>query len=625
MKSTQILSDITHFMKYAKYMPDKYRREIFSETVDRNKEMHIRRFPELKDQIEEAYTFVHDKKVLPSMRSMQFAGKPIELNNTRIFNCSFLPIDHLDAFSEIMFLLLSGTGVGFSVQKHDVDSLPAIVFPRKNPKTDKYKRRRYVIGDSIEGWSDAVKVLVEAYFYGKSDPDFIYDDIRRKGSRLVTSGGKAPGPQPLKDCIHNIRKVLDAKLPGQKLSSIEAHDIVCYIADAVLAGGIRRAALISLFSFDDEQMRTAKFGKWWELNPQRARANNSAVALRHRVKEHEFKDFWKKVEESKSGEPGIYFSNNQLWGANPCVEIGLRPHQFCNLTEINVSDLEDQEELEARCKAASFIATLQASYTDFHYLREIWKETTEKDALLGVSMTGIASGKIDNMDLTAAANVVIEENKRVADLLGINPAARLTCVKPAGTTSCILGTSSGIHAWHSKFYKRRLRVGKGEVIYGYLAENHPELVEDDYFTPNASAVITIPIKAPDGATTRDESVFNFLQRVKKISTEWVAPGHISGQNSHNVSATVSIKESEWAGVGVWMWMNRNIFNGLSVLPYDGGTYVQAPFEECTEEEYEKLFSLLKSIDLTNIIEYNDETKLQGELACSGGVCEVKEL
>jgi len=625
MKSTQILSDTTHFMKYAKYLPDKYRRETFEETVSRNKEMHIRRFPELREEIEKAYKFVYNKKVLPSMRSMQFAGKPIELNNSRVFNCAYAPVDHLDMFSETMFLLLGGTGVGYSVQKHHVKKLPQLKGFRINPKTGKVKTRKYLIGDSIEGWADAIKVLVEAAFFGKSKPNFIYDDIRPKGSRLITSGGKAPGPQPLKDCIHNIEKVLSTKFSGEKLGPIEVHDIMCYIADAVLAGGIRRAALICFFSFDDEEMATAKVGSWWELNPQRARANNSAVVLRHRVKEADFLSLWDKIKNSQAGEPGVYFSNNQEWGANPCVEIGLRANQFCNLTEINASNVEDQEDLDSRCKAAAFIGTLQASYTDFHYLREVWKETTEKDALLGVSMTGIASGKIKALNLKKSAAVVVEENQRVAELLAINPAARLTCVKPAGTTSCILGTSSGIHAWHSEHYLRRLRVGKNEAIYKYLAENHSELVEDDFFKPKTSAVITIPIKAPEGAITRKESVFSFLNRVKKISTEWVAPGHLKGQNSHNVSATISIKENQWERVGKWMWENRNTFNGLSVLPHDGGNYVQAPFEDCDEEKYKNLFSALKNIDLTNIIEYNDETKLQGELACSGGACEVRNL
>jgi len=622
-KSIEILSDITHFMKYAKYLETIQRRETFAETTDRNKLMHLKKFPHLSDEIEKAYSCVYNKKVLPSMRSMQFAGKPIELNNSRIFNCSYLPIEHVDSFSEIMFLLLSGCGVGFSVQKHHVDSLPAVKGPKINPNTGKTRKRRYVIGDSIEGWADAVKVLVEAYYYEKSDPEFVFDGIRAKGARLVTSGGKAPGPQPLKDCLHNIRKMFDNKTRGTRLTTIETHDMICYIADAVLAGGIRRAALISLFSFDDNNMRSAKFGNWWEKNPQRARANNSAVALRHRIKKKEFLELWDKIENSNSGEPGIYFSNNQDWGANPCVEIGLRPFQFCNLVEINGAvNYKSQQDFNEVCKAASFIATLQASYTDFHYLREVWKETTEKDALIGVSITGIASGKLDDFDLTEAANSVIEENKRVADLLGVRPAARTTCVKPAGTTSCILGTSSGIHAWHNDHFIRRIRVGKNEPIYQYLANNHPDLIEDDYFKPHLQAVISLPIRAPKNSVLRTETAMDFLARVKKYSEEWVLAGHVSGQNSHNVSATVSIKSEEWGSVAEWMWKNRNSFNGLSVLPMDTGTYKQAPFEDCSEYTYKKLYKNLENVDLTEVTEEVDNTDQKGEIACGGGACEI---
>ena len=624
-RSIDILSDISHFMKYAKYIDSMNRRETFAETVERNMNMHIKSFPLVSKEIERAYKFVFDKKVLPSMRSMQFAGKSIELNNSRIFNCSFLPIDHIDSFSEIMFLLLSGCGVGFSVQKHHVEALPEIKGPRLNSNTGKPRRRRYVIGDSIEGWADAVKVLVEAYFYGKADPDFVFDNIRPKGARLITSGGKAPGPQPLKDCIHNVRKILDTKSPGSKLRPIEVHDIVCYVADAVLAGGIRRAALISLFSFDDGEMLAAKFGNWWENNPQRARANNSTVALRHRIKKREFLELWEKIKSAESGEPGIYFSNNQDWGANPCVEIGLRPFQFCNLTEINGSNIKSQKELNDRCRAAAIIGTLQASYTQFHYLREIWQETTEKDALIGVSITGIASGCLDSLDLKEAAEVVVAENRRIANLIGVKPAARTTCVKPAGTTSCILGTSSGIHAWHNDYYIRRVRVGKNEPIYEYLINNHPELVEDDYFKPHIQAVISLPIKAPENAVLRTESAMDFLARVRRFNEDWVLAGHVSGQNAHNVSATVNIKPEEWEEIGNWMWNNRNSFNGLSVLPYHGGTYVQAPFEDCTEKEYKRMYRKLNNIDLTAISEEIDNTNTKESLACAGGACEITSL
>ena len=614
--AASILSDITVHMKYARYLKEAYRRESFTELADRNKAMHIKRYPELKDEIEEAYEYVHQKKVLPSMRSMQFGGKPIEVAPNRIFNCAYMPIDDTRAFGEIMFLLLGGTGVGYSVQNHHVDKLPEINKP--NGK----RTYRYLIGDSIEGWADAVKALVTSYFRGTSKLRFDFSDIRPKGARLVTSGGKAPGPQPLKECLVKLEGILESKENGDKLRPIEVHDMVCYIADAVLAGGIRRAALISLFSADNDEMIAAKAGSWWEENPQRGRANNSVALMRHMVTKEFFLDLWSRVKASGAGEPGFYFTYDKDWGTNPCCEIALRPFQFCNLTEVNVSDIDTQEEYENRVRAAAFIGTLQASYTDFHYLRPVWQRTTEKDALIGVSMTGIASGKVLNLDMKAAAKVVKEENARVAKLLGINPAARCTCVKPAGTTSLTLGTSSGIHAWHNDYYIRRIRVGKNEAIYGYLAEFHPELVEDDYFRPHDTAVISAPQKSPQNAITRSESAISMLERVKKVSMEWIRPGHSKGQNTHNVSATVSIREDEWEETGEWMWENRKHYNGLSVLPYDGGSYIQAPFEDCSKEHYDHMMESLTSVDLTNVIEMQDDTDLQGEIACGGGACEI---
>ena len=615
--STRILSDITVYMKYAKYRPELKRRETWKELVKRNMDMHIKTYPNLKEEIKEVYKFVSNKKILPSMRSMQFAGKPIELSPNRIYNCAFAPVDDWRIFSEIMFLLLGGTGVGYSVQQHHVDCLPEI----RKPSID--KTRRFLIGDSIEGWADAVSVIVKAYFFGGSKPVFDFRDIREKGARLVTSGGKAPGPQPLKECLIKLEGILDAKKDGEKLKPIEVHDMVCHIADAVLAGGIRRAALIALFSATDEQMISCKSGAWWETNPQRGRANNSAVLMRHKITKEYFLDLWKRIEASGAGEPGIYLSNDKDWGTNPCCEIALRPFQFCNLCEVNVSDVDTQEELNARVKAASFVGTLQAGYTDFHYLRPIWQRTTEKDALIGISMTGIGSGAVLKLNMKEAARVVKEENKRVAEILGINASARCTTVKPAGTTSLALGTSSGIHAWHNDYYIRRVRVGKNESMYTHLASNHPELVEDEYFRPHDTAVIGIPQKAPDTAIFRTESPIQLLERVKKVHGEWVKPGHRSGNNSHNVSATISIREHEWKAVGEWMWENKEFYNGLSVLPYDGGTYIQAPFEDCTKEKYDELMKTLNDVDLSKIVEMEDTTDLSGELACAGGACEIK--
>ena len=616
--NSNILSDITVHMKYAKYNPDLQRRETWNELVDRNMAMHIKKYPSLEVDIRKAYSYVFTKQILPSMRSLQFAGKPIEISPNRLYNCSYLPVDSVDAFNEIMFLLLSGCGVGYSVQQHHIKQLPNIIKPFSK------RSRRFVIGDSIEGWSDAIKVLVKSYLGDKKSSRVIFDytDIRPKGARLVTSGGKAPGPQPLKECLIKIEGILEAKEDGLKLTSLETHDIVCHIADAVLAGGIRRAALISLFTATDDEMISCKSGNWWETNPQRGRSNNSAVLMRHKITKEFFMDLWKRVELSGAGEPGIYLNNDKDWGTNPCCEIALRPFQFCNLCEVNVSDVKDQDDFNNRVKAAAFIGTLQAGYTDFHYLREIWKETTEKDALIGVSMTGIGSAAVLQMDMKAAASIVTKENARVAKIIEINPSARCTTVKPAGTTSLVLGTSSGIHAWHNDYYVRRMRVGKNEAIYTYLNAEHPELIEDEFFRPHDTAVISIPQKSPEGSILRTESPFDTLERVKRVAQEWIRPGHRKGSNTHNVSATISLKENEWDKAGEWMWDNKEHYNGLSVLPYDGGTYTQAPFEDISEAKYNKMSKVLSDVDLTKVIEIDDNTDLSGELACAGGACEI---
>ena len=865
--SRDILSSIIAYMKYAKFVPQLKRREMWEETVERNKYMHLKKYPMLAEEIDKVYEYVLQKKVLPSMRSMQFAGKAIEINNSRIYNCSAVAIDDPAAFNEIMFLLLSGTGAGYSVQKHHVKKLPSIRTPIY-PKNAQERKKRYLVEDSIMGWANAVKVLMESYFEGTKAIDFDFRDIRPKGSLLKTAGGKAPGPQPLKDALHNITKVMDRALEERgentKLKPIEVHDIVCFIAEAVLAGGIRRSACISLFSLDDDEMLAAKSGAWWEQNPQRSRANNSVMLIRHKVKKEDFTRIWEYAKASGAGEPGIVFSNDKEVLTNPCspawvklltpnglkplgeldagdtiwtetgwatiskkwstgvkkvkryrttsgvfygtenhrvvsfgekvevrdavaidsltgpvcsvlepfdlqsvvdglivgdgvcsknklheitlcigskdneyftseisdfilsvtdctkthsynlarmkttithedlpytyeryiperflqaspnilrsflrglytangslcgervtyktasskmaedvqmalsslgilsyvttnkpsaikwkngtytsrqsydvnitrdrkkfldligfihkyktnklkemcdeytkpqengqpkrthpkttfdivevsdiseeevfditvdnephtywtgglnvsncAEISLKSCSFCNLTEVNVSGITSQEELNERVRIGAFLGTLQAGYTDLHYLRDIWRENTEKEALLGVSMTGIAGCDVYNLNFDEAAKIAVEENKRIAKIIGVNPAYRVTTVKPSGTTSLICGSSSGVHAWHSKYYIRRVRVGKEEAIYKYLAKHNPELVEDEFFNPNDQAVISIPVKAPEGAITRTESEIDLLNRVKYLHEHWIKPGHRKGSN-----------------------------------------------------------------------------------------------
>ena len=614
-KSAQLLSDVTCYTKYARWLPDKKRRETWDELVTRNRDMHIRKFPKLEAEIKDIYQLVYEKKVLPSMRSLQFGGKPIEISPNRAFNCSYTAIDNWEVFHEIIFLLLGGTGVGISVQKHHVDRLPEI-------KQQLKRQRRHLIGDSIEGWADAIKVLVKSYFFGTSIPKFDFQDIRPKGTMLVTSGGRAPGAQPLKDCIHHLIAILDSVEPGDKLTPVQCYDMVNHIADCVLSGGIRRAALITLFSLEDEQMLNSKMGDWWERNPQRGRSNNSVVLLRHKITRKRFHKLFNRIKEG-NGEPGIFLSHDKEWGANPCMEISLKNQGLCNLTTVNITDVIDQAELNKRAEAASVVGTLQASYTDFHYLRQSWQKQAEKESLIGVSLTGLARN-LDSLDLTEAAEIVNETNEAWAVKTGINKAARTTAVKPSGTSSMVLNSSSGVHAWFSPYYIRRMRVLKTEAIYKYMKRKIPKLVEDDYFQSSTQGIISIPIKAPDNAITRnDETTLDQLERIKKINIEWVHPGHRSGENKNNVSATVFVKQDEWDMVEKWMWENRKYYTGISVLPYDGGqSYKQAPFEEIDEDKYNELMEYIKELNLDQVKEDEDFTAIKEVVACGAGGCDL---
>jgi ribonucleoside-triphosphate reductase len=613
--SIDILSQVVIYNKYAKYLPNLKRREVWPEIVSRYLTMMEKKYPSLKQEIWEKGTYLINKDVLPSMRALQFAGRPIEKNNARLYNCSYLPIDDYRAFSEAIFLLLSGCGVGYSVQSLHVDKLPEIVKPN-----GEYK---YLVGDNIEGWADSIKHLIGSYLgERKTKPRFDFSDIREKGEMLVTSGGKAPGPEPLKRCLFEIEQILENKSNGDKLKPIDVHSIMCHLANCVLCGGIRRSAMISLFDADNEEMLTCKSGSWWELNPHYGRSNNSAVLVRHKMDKESFNSIWKKIELSGSGEPGLFLTNNVDYGTNPCCEIALRHNCFCNLTTINASNITSQEELIKRVEAATFFGTLQAGFTDFHYLRPIWKKVAEKDSLLGVSMTGIASGEIFKFDIEAASRYANQVNKSVAKEIGINPSARITCIKPEGTASLVIGTSSGIHDWHDKFYIRRMQIIKSDDLYKFLVTKIPELIKDYNAIPN-TAVLEIPIKAPDTAILRNDSnAVSLMERVKLFHNKWIKPSHNKGDNTHNVSATVSIKENEWKEVGNWMWNNRDSYTGLSVLPYDGGTYSQAPFETITEDKYNEMIKYLKHIDLSEIKEEVDNVNLSDSVACAGGACEI---
>ena len=622
-KGIELLSATVVYNKYAKYNTALQRRETWEEIVDRYVAMMVKKYPKLENAILENASYIYDKKVLMSMRAAQFSGAAVEKNETRGYNCSFMPMDHYKAFSETMFLLLSGCGVGYSVQARHISQLPAIKKP-----TDK---RKFLIGDSIEGWADAVKALMKAYMgITKYRPKFDYSDIREKGARLVTAGGKAPGPDPLRISLTKIESILYNKEDGTQLTDFEVHLINCIIADAVLAGGIRRAAMISLFDKDSKEMLTCKFGTWWEKYPELGRSNNSAVVIRDEITKEEFTELWTAIEASGSGEPGLSLTDNPDWGFNPCHEIALRPNTFCNLTEINAGTIESDTDFYARCRVASFFGTLQAGFIDFHYLRPIWRKNSVEDSLIGVGITGICNGNIldlhekDSFLLKNGAKVVAVQNEIVSKRIGIPVAARQTTIKPSGTTSCVLGTSSGIHAWHNKKFIRNIQCAVGDDLYTFMSNHHPELITIMDYDPK-TAVVGIPLNAPENGVIRDnETAIQMLDRVKLFNEEWVHNGHVRGDNMNNVSATVSIRDHEWKPVGEWMWNNRNSYSGISVLPHDGGTYRNAPFEEVSDEVFNRKVDYINNneIDLTMIIEEIDNTTQSDSAACAGGACEI---
>lgn len=937
-KSNRLLSEIVSYRTYAKHLNHLNRRETLEETLNRNLTMFLDRYPKLSRDILKAGKQLHDFNVMPSMRSLQFGGEAIVRNNVRLFNCSFANITYPRIFAEALFLLLSGTGFGFSVQKHHIGQLPPLRQPREEGV--------YIVHDSIEGWAEALNQLTSAYFYGSIRPVFDFSRVRAKGSYLVTTGAKAPGPEPLRQMLVKVEDILRKGL-NRKLRSIEVHDMICLIADCVLSGGIRRAALISLFDRDDTEMLTCKHGNWWEKHPYRARANNTAVLPRHEVTYEEFKSVFDMCIASNAGEPGFLFTNDLDWGTNPCAEIGLRSNQFCvsgdttiltrsgikpikdmvgvetevwngeewskvkpfktgedtklyrvqvsdgsyldvtgyhkflakkdyekefyevttlelkemvetygrsvqlpranvngetingskledayeygfflgdghldhgllkanlynkdkelglkgrlfdkvyynwnmkdyktiefttlskeigtdlkiseglpelfksldykstldfiagwidadgskankgcrlygkenklrdaqkiltrvgvvsslnlmqeegeetnlgirknsvwylqipnaskipsrrldlkdgedakfkgkyqlvkeiveldglhdtfclteeklhqcvfnnvltkqcNLTTTNLTGIKNEKDFHNRVYSAALLGTLQSGFTDFPYLSQKWKDVTEEEALIGCSFTGIADATgLSGESLQRAAKLVLEVNEKYAKKIGTNIAARTTAIKPEGTASCVLGSSSGIHARHSEYYLRRVRMNKDDELARYLAKTIPELVEDDIFSPSG-VVVTIPQESPVGAVTRhQESALELFGRVKHYYNNWVLPGHRTGANTHNVSCTINYKPKEIDDLLKQLWDDRFQYAAVSLLPHSDANYQQAPFEDCTKETFEKYNEMVNDIDLTKVLEMEDNTNRAEQLACAGGSCSL---
>lgn len=614
--SINLLSDIIFYMKYSKYLPELKRRETWKETVNRNMQMHISKFPHIKELIEKTYKLVEDKKILPSMRSMQFGGIPILKNNCKLYNCSGIGIDSIDSFADLFYLLLCGCGVGFSVRENFISKLPN--FAEKTNIT-----YTFTIEDSIEGWADSIKELMKSFFISGNEVIFNYSLIRPAGSLISSSGSIAPGPESLKQSINLIKEIYNNAILSKKtFSSIDCFDICCLLASAVLSGGIRRSACICLFDKNDNEMLNAKTGNWWENTPWRSNCNISVQMNRDDTTYEEFMNIFNITKQSSYGEPGFTWTNNNEWLNNPCAEISFSNNSFCNLTEINGEGLESQDDLNNRAYYATILGTLQAAYIDFPYINKKWKDNAEMSALLGVSITGLASIDMNKFSLKEAAKYVDKANKYASYLLGINNADRLTSIKPSGTSAKILGTSSGIHPWYAPYYWQRIRINKLEPIYKYLIDNVPELIEDDKIK-STDAVLKICIKAPENSITRnDETAIDFLNRVKYVFENWIKSGHIIGDNYNNVSCTCSVKSNEWDEVSKWMWENRYNYTGISLLAYSNNAYEQAPWEECTEEDYINFNEKEYKINLESIIENRNYVNFNLEVACAGGNCEI---
>lgn len=620
-ESLKLLSDLVYYMKYSRYLPELKRRETWPETVQRNKEMHLAKYahiPAVHPYIEKAYEFVLDKKILPSGRSLQFGGQGILDKNNKIYNCSAIGIDSVRAFSDLMYLLLCGCGVGISVRHVFIDKLPMLV--PKSGNITKFKPE-----DSIEGWADCLKELLRASFETGDDIEFDFSNIRPKGSLIKTSLCSAPGPEPLAQMLAGVKDFLDTKIAkaDYKLTSLDCFDICCLAADAVLSGGIRRSALITLFDKDDELMLHAKEGEWWKTAPWRGNSNNSVQFDRGSTTKEEFDKIFKQCKDSECGEPGFVWTDNPEWCVNPCCEISMPSRGFCNLSSINLGTVESQEDFNERAYWCSVIGTLQAGFTDLKYVDSKWKENAEDMSLIGVSITGIASHPdITKLSFEEAVSHVKKANEEVAKILGIKPADRLTNVKPDGTGAPVLGTSSGIHSWHAKHYYRRIRVNKVEPIYEYMLKNFPDLIEDDK-RKSTDGVITLVIRAPEGAVTRrNETAIEFLERVKYVFEHWVKPGHIRGDNYNNVSCTCNVKNHEWDEVREWMWENRDNYTGISLLPYSDASYDQAPFEDTNEDVYKEFAAKNYNFEFDKIKEEKNWVNFGAALACAGGACEV---
>lgn len=620
-----------HKSRYARWLEEEGRRETWDETVDRYINYFRKKFENneyVQQKLSLARKEILELGVMPSMRCLMTAGPALDRDNVAAFNCSYLAINRLRAFDEAMYVLMCGTGVGFSVEKKYVEQLPTI--EEEFHETD----TTIIVRDSKLGWVTAFRELISLLYSGRI-PRWDTSRVRPAGARLKTFGGRASGPEPLED-LFNFATRLISSAAGRKLTSIECHDLMCKIAEIVVVGGVRRSALISLSDLEDEKMRLCKHGQWWNENPQRALANNSAV-YQGTPDVHLFLKEWTSLYDSKSGERGIFNRASATaqaakngrrdtsfdFGTNPCSEIILRDRQFCNLTEVVIRPSDSEQDLRRKCRVAAFLGTLQASLTNFRYLSKEWKKNTEEEALLGVSLTGIEDHPVMSMKKSDAFSLAelledlkeetIEENAITANEIGINVSTAITCVKPSGTVSQLCDSSSGIHPRYSRFYIRSVRSDNKDPLTVFLKEqgvpNEPDNLAKDSVT-----VFYFPMKSPNHAVLRDEvSAIEQLNLWKIYAEHWC---------EHKPSITVYVRENEWIDVAAWVYKNFDSVSGISFLPYDNGTYKQAPYQEIDEETYSKLVKEFPKIDWSKFYETEDNTVGANTLACTAGACEI---
>jgi ribonucleoside-diphosphate reductase alpha chain len=582
-------------------------KESREEVINRYEEYLKAERPSLADEISWAVEQIHLGRVLPSMRLLQFSGEAARKEQLRGYNCSFVNITTVKDFQDILYLSACGVGCGFSVQDRHISKLP-VIQPGNFSLT-------FTVRDSREGWADSIGTLIY-----NPQVFFDYSLVRPAGAPLST-GGFASGPEPLRECHERIRGILHGAI-GRKLLPIEVHSICTSIGHCIVAGGVRRSAMISLFDAWDEEMLAAKSGNWWEKNPHFARANNSAVLHRNFATKEQFGAVYDACIASQAGEPGVFWTNDWDYGTNPCAEISLRSRQLCNLTEVVVSNCKSAAQLEDAIVAATILGSVQASFTNFGYVHKDWSINCQQDALLGVSLTGQAENwEILQKDLEIFAADMREVNESVSAVLGISPSARIGTVKPSGTTSMVMDCSSGIHATHAPYYIRRVRIGKIDPLAQYLVSKLPEqFVEYSPYEPN-DVIIAMPVKR-EGVTRLDETSLQLLERVKYIKQNWIDPSHVSGPNSHNVSVTVNYKSEEVQEIKEWMWNNRTEYNGISLLPV-ANTYDYAPYEDITEERYNELIAQFPVIDLADVVYRISDDGRNDTSGCDAGLCAIK--